>query len=121
MFKHHIMQTYSGAKECLHTFLVFTMNVSCQLRVSCALFWDRAPTYLSHRKLGGPNSQSECFGVDKTLLPLSKIQPLFLNCPAHRPVMISCGSLLLSWSLLTITFLHYWILVQEEQNYVIFF
>ena len=43
MFKHHTMQTYSGAKEYLHTFLVLTMNVSCQLHVSYALSWDRAP------------------------------------------------------------------------------
>jgi len=37
MFKHQTMQMYSGAKEYLHTFLVLTLNVSCQLHVSYAI------------------------------------------------------------------------------------
>jgi hypothetical protein len=37
-----------------------------------------------YRWLGGPHRQSECYGEEKNLLPLPRIEPQLFGQPAHN-------------------------------------
>ena len=70
------------------------MKVSGQLHALEALIPHRkSPWYLLHRKLGGPQSQVQCFGEEKNILSLAAIKSKFLSCQASSLVfMILCYS-----------------------------
>jgi len=52
--------------------------------------WGTIPWCPRNRRLGGPQSQFGCHGVEKNLLPLPGIEPLFLSCPTRSVVPSYC-------------------------------
>jgi hypothetical protein len=59
------------------------MEVSGQLHASAALHWGRSPGYPLDRRLVRPQNRSGCCGVEKSPLPLLRIEPKLLGRPAH--------------------------------------
>jgi hypothetical protein len=48
----------------------------------------KSPRYLLQRKLGGPESQAQCFGEEKNILSLAAVKSKFLSCRASSLVFI---------------------------------
>jgi len=51
------------------------MNDSSRLHIPVTLTLSKEPLVPPNRKLGGPQSWSECFGEEQDLLPLLVIKP----------------------------------------------
>jgi hypothetical protein len=68
------MKMYWGMEVKLHAFLTSALNGEP------LYLWGKSPWYLLGRRLGGPQSQSECCGEKKEFLPLCGIEPQFLSC-----------------------------------------
>jgi hypothetical protein len=61
------------------------MEVNGQFHAPAALPQEKNPWHPLHRRLGRPQSQFVHYREEKNLLPLSRIELLFYNHPAHSP------------------------------------
>jgi hypothetical protein len=51
------------------------MEMSDKLQAPATLTLEKAPLYPLYKNFGGPKSRSQLYGVEKIIIPLTRIEP----------------------------------------------